>query len=96
MKNINCRDEKILSTLTVCVALAGALNAQDPNFLNFCLAAFLKPGIDGKFDGSFRVAGNYRNQWPTINNAFVTKTASIDFGILKTGWPISISLVWEY
>ena len=76
--------KKILSTLTVCVALAGALNAQDPNFSQFFASPLsLNPALTGKFDGSFRVAGNYRNQWPTINNAFVTKTASIDFGILK-------------
>ncbi len=43
----------------------------------------LNPALTGKFDGAYRVAGNFRNQWPTINNAFVTRTASVDFGILK-------------
>jgi type IX secretion system PorP/SprF family membrane protein len=29
------------------------------------------------------VAGNYRNQWPTINNVYTTKTVSADFQILS-------------
>ena len=76
--------KRILSTLIECVVLASAINAQDPNFSQFFASPLtLNPALTGKFDGSFRVAGNYRNQWPTINNAFVTKTASFDFGILK-------------
>ena len=76
--------KRILSTFIVVVVLASALNAQDPNFSQFFASPLtLNPALTGKFDGSFRVAGNYRNQWPTINNAFVTKTASFDFGILK-------------
>lgn len=43
--------------------------------------------MTGKFDGQFRIAGNYRNQWPTINNAFTTYTASVDAGILKNRIP---------
>lgn len=76
--------KKILSTLTVYVALVSVSNAQDPNFSQFFASPLtLNPALTGKFDGSFRIAGNYRNQWPTINNAFVTKTVSVDFGILK-------------
>ncbi|MBM3439528.1 MAG: type IX secretion system membrane protein PorP/SprF [Bacteroidetes bacterium] len=62
--------------------------AQDPNFSQFFASPLtLNPALTGKFNGSMRVAGNYRNQWPTINNAFRTATASADFGILenKTG-----------
>ncbi len=62
--------------------------AQDPNFSQFFASPLtLNPAMTGKFDGTFRVAGNYRNQWPTISNAFVTKTASVDFGILKNRVP---------
>ena len=84
MKTLIAEMKRILSTFIVIVMLASALNAQDPNFSQFFASPLtLNPALTGKFDGSFRVAGNYRNQWPTINNAFVTKTASIDFGILK-------------
>jgi type IX secretion system PorP/SprF family membrane protein len=43
----------------------------------------LNPALTGKFDGVYRIAGNFRNQWPAIQNAFETKTASVDFGIMK-------------
>src|SRR5688572_11486741 len=76
--------KKILSTLIICVSLANVSIAQDPNFSQFFASPLtLNPALTGKFDGVYRVAGNYRNQWPTINNAFLTKTASIDFGIMK-------------
>ncbi len=76
--------KKILSTLTVCVAMISVASAQDPNFSQFFASPLtLNPALTGKFDGVYRVAGNFRDQWPTINSAFVTKTGSIDFGILK-------------
>ena len=62
--------------------------AQDPNFSQFFASPLtLNPALTGKFDGTLRVAGNYRNQWPTINNAYTTYTASIDAGILKKNIP---------
>jgi len=58
--------------------------AQDPNFSQFFASPLtLNPALTGKFDGDFRFAANYRNQWPTINNAFTTYTVSADAGILK-------------
>jgi type IX secretion system PorP/SprF family membrane protein len=73
--------------LTLVIALTFCLQstwAQDPNFSQFFASPMtLNPALTGKFDGVFRVAGNYRNQWPTINNAFVTKTVSVDFSALK-------------
>lgn len=80
--------KKLISALTLIVSMASVSTAQDPNFSQFFASPLtLNPAMTGKFDGVFRVAGNYRNQWPTINNAFVTKTASIDFGILKNRVP---------
>lgn len=62
--------------------------AQDPNFSQFFASPLtLNPALTGKFDGVFRVAGNYRNQWPTINNAFTTATVSVDASILKNSIP---------
>ncbi|RFM29650.1 PorP/SprF family type IX secretion system membrane protein [Deminuibacter soli] len=58
--------------------------AQDPHFSQFFSSPLtLNPAFTGKFDGTVRVAGNYRNQWPTINKAYVTGTASVDFPILR-------------
>jgi type IX secretion system PorP/SprF family membrane protein len=76
--------KKIISSLLLSAALVSVASAQDPNFSQFFASPLtLNPALTGKFDGSYRIAGNYRNQWPTINNAFVTKTVSADFGILK-------------
>lgn len=65
-------------------------SAQDPHFSQFFSSPLtLNPAFTGKFDGNYRVAGNYRNQWPTINNAFTTATASVDFHILKNYIPLN-------
>src|ERR687890_2099287 len=59
-------------------------NAQDPHFSQFFASPLtLNPALTGKFDGELRVAGNYRNQWPTINRAFTTTTVSVDFPIMR-------------
>ena len=80
--------KKLLLTVTICGALASELSAQDPNFSQFFASPLtLNPALTGKFDGVYRVAGNYRNQWPTIFNAFTTYTASFDMGILKSRVP---------
>ncbi len=62
--------------------------AQDPHFSQFFASPLtLNPALTGKFDGQVRVAGNYRNQWPTIFNAFTTGTVSADFNILHKKIP---------
>ena len=80
--------KKLICTLSICLTLALCASAQDPNFSQFFASPLtLNPALTGKFDGVFRVAGNYRNQWPSINNAFVTKTASADFHLIKDYLP---------
>ena len=62
--------------------------AQDPNFSQFFVSPLtLNPALTGKFDGNYRLGLNFRNQWPSINNAFKTYTASFDAGILKNSIP---------
>lgn len=57
--------------------------AQDPNFSQFFVSPLsLNPALTGKFNGTLRVAGNYRNQWPAFTRAFITSTLSIDAPIL--------------
>jgi type IX secretion system PorP/SprF family membrane protein len=68
--------------------LQPAAHAQDPGFSQFFASPLtLNPALTGKFNGVVRVAGNYRNQWPAINNAFITSTASIDMPILTNRLP---------
>ncbi len=80
--------KKLLSTWTVCLALVSVSIAQDPNFSQFFASPLtMNPAMTGKFDGVYRFAANYRNQWPTINNAYTTMTASLDMGIMKNRIP---------
>jgi type IX secretion system PorP/SprF family membrane protein len=62
--------------------------SQDPGFSQFFASPLtLNPALTGKFNGVLRVAGNYRNQWPDINNAFITSTVSLDAPILTNKLP---------
>jgi type IX secretion system PorP/SprF family membrane protein len=73
-------------TIIICyLLLCGCkLFAQDPHFSQFFSSPLtLNPAFCGKFNGNLRVAGNYRNQWPTINRAFTTSSVSVDFPILQ-------------
>ncbi|HEX7905635.1 MAG TPA: PorP/SprF family type IX secretion system membrane protein [Chitinophagaceae bacterium] len=80
--------KKIVSTLAVFVIMVSVSTAQDPNFSQFFASPMtLNPALTGKFDGEFRFATNYRNQWPSINNAFITGTASLDMSIMKNRIP---------
>jgi len=79
---------KRLIPVFVLLLTSFSVSAQDPNFSQFFASPLtLNPAMTGKFDGVYRVAGNYRNQWPTFNNAFVTYTASFDMGIMKSRLP---------
>lgn len=72
----------IFTLLIACSVLQA--EAQDPHFSQFFASPLtLNPALTGKFDGNLRITGNYRNQWPSINRAFVTTTVSADFPILK-------------
>ena len=71
-----------------CVVSAICLKAQDPHFSQFFASPLtLNPAFKGKFDGSWRLAANHRDQWPSIAKAYVTTSASIDFPILTSRIP---------
>ncbi len=75
---------KRTTLLLLCVLCALCTFAQDPHFSQFFSSPLtLNPAYTGKFSGDVRIAGNYRNQWPTINNAYTTGTVSADFAILR-------------
>lgn len=80
--------KKLLCFSALCLVLIQEISSQDPNFSQFFASPLtLNPALTGKFDGLFRVAGNYRNQWPTFSNAYTTATVSADFGILREKLP---------
>jgi type IX secretion system PorP/SprF family membrane protein len=73
-----------LCLLFVLFISVSQLKAQDPHFSQFFASPLtLNPAFTGKFNGNLRVAGNYRNQWPTINRAYTTTTFSFDMPIMQ-------------
>ena len=80
--------KKTIAILSILVNLSLLTGAQDPHFSQFFASPLtLNPAFTGKFDGTLRVAGNYRNQWPAFNNVYTTSTLSVDFDILKDKLP---------
>jgi len=58
--------------------------AQDPHFSQFFASPLtINPANTGNFSGSLRAALNSRTQMPEFNNAYATKTLSLDAPILK-------------
>ena len=58
--------------------------AQDPHFSQFFASPLtINPANTGNFSGSLRAALNSRTQLPEFNNAYATKTLSIDAPIFK-------------
>ncbi|MDA3778987.1 MAG: type IX secretion system membrane protein PorP/SprF [Bacteroidales bacterium] len=67
--------------------LMSVLNAQESQFSQFYSSPlYLAPSFAGATDGD-RISANYRNQWPSIGNSFVTYAFSYDryFPHLKSG-----------
>jgi type IX secretion system PorP/SprF family membrane protein len=80
--------KKTTAILSLLLSFSLFANAQDPHFSQFFSSPLtLNPALTGKFDGTLRVAGNYRNQWPAFNNVYTTSTLSVDFDILKDKIP---------
>ena len=73
----------------ICTLLAShVVSAQDPHFSQFFASPLtLNPAFTGKFSGTWRLAANHRDQWPSIPKAYVTTSASLDFPILKSKIP---------
>ncbi len=79
----------IKSILFAAFLLFGLIaTAQDPHFSQFFASPLtLNPAFTGKFNGTWRLAANHRDQWPSIPKAYVTTSASIDFPILRNFIP---------
>jgi type IX secretion system PorP/SprF family membrane protein len=78
------RMRKLFVVTVIACSLEKTAIAQDPNFSQFFVSPLtLNPAMTGKFNGDFRVAGNYRDQWPAISKAFVTSSASFDAPLLR-------------
>ena len=61
-----------------------ATQAQDIHFSQFYASPLtLNPALSGFHDGTFRVAGIYRNQWRSVTTPFQTYGASFDMRLLQ-------------
>ncbi len=75
-------------TFIALVFVLTTVKAQDPHFSQFFASPLtLNPAFTGKFDGTWRLSANHRDQWPSIPKAYVTTSASFDMGILKSKIP---------
>lgn len=80
--------KKLHLLFIVFLAVSFNIKGQDPHFSQFFSSPLtLNPALTGKFDGTIRVATNYRNQLPTFNNAYTTSTVSVDFSVLQKNLP---------
>ncbi len=69
--------------------------AQDPHFSQYYAnPMFLNPGMTGSVECA-RINLNYRNQWPSLGDAFVTYSASYDQILNKLRSGIGISFVGD-
>jgi len=76
---------KKIKVFIIVIFISVAAKAQDPHFSQFFASPLtLNPALTGKFDGTMRLAANYRNQWPSIPNAYITESGSIDLSVLKS------------
>ncbi len=76
----------ILFTLVMAglILISPEMKAQDIHFSQFYNSPLtLNPAMTGNFDGTYRLAGNYRRQWASIhpNTPFETFAASVDMEI---------------
>ena len=70
-----------LTIFAVILFTWGIGQAQDPQFSQFYAnPLFLNPALAGFIDCG-RVNLNYRNQWPSLANAYITYSASYDQNI---------------
>lgn len=73
-----CGDMRRFTTLVCLLSLISGL-AQDVHLSQFYSADLnLNPAMGGHYNGEFRIAGNYRNQWRQINDPITTAIIAFD------------------
>ena len=76
--------KKLLFVIAI-TSIVNSSQGQDPNFTQYLSAPlYLNPAFAG-YDGCSRIATTYRNEWPSLNEQFVTYNVSYDQHINKFG-----------
>jgi type IX secretion system PorP/SprF family membrane protein len=74
---------KAVVVLAWVVFLHPTVDAQDPSFSQFFSSPLtLNPALTGNFNGTMRAVSNIRSQNADYNNAYNTKTVSVDFNLM--------------
>lgn len=74
---------RALLAFTLLASLNNFAKAQDPSFSQFFSSPLtLNPALTGNFNGTMRAVSNIRSQNADYNNAYNTKTLSVDFNLL--------------
>jgi type IX secretion system PorP/SprF family membrane protein len=74
---------RALLAFTLLASLNNFAKAQDPSFSQFFSSPLtLNPALTGNFNGTMRALSNIRSQNADYNNAYNTKTLSVDFNLL--------------
>jgi type IX secretion system PorP/SprF family membrane protein len=83
--NIKAMRKILLTTMVGLLLLANRSSAQvDPHFTQYyAYPQWLNPGFTGVIDGSFRITGNYRKQWPGSTSASTNQALSADMVLAK-------------
>ncbi|RYZ55435.1 MAG: type IX secretion system membrane protein PorP/SprF, partial [Sphingobacteriales bacterium] len=90
--------KRILSIISIGVlSIFGEVSAQDIHFSQFYETTILRnPALTGIFSDDFKVSANYRNQWSSISQPFVTGQVSFETKIpvnQQTGDFFSVGLL---
>lgn len=74
--------KKILLLCTVFLSLNSY--GQDPHFSQYLASPLtLNPALTGSFNGSYRITGNYRQQWWSVGSPFNTGSVSFEQKLLQ-------------
>jgi len=86
----------IFKITLILIAVISNLQAQDIHFSQFYYSpATLNAGLTGHFDGSLRIADNYRIQWFTLPVPFISNSVSVDknFMVKKNNAGLGLNVV---
>ena len=74
----------LIFTFFLC-AFTVAAKAQDPHFTQYFASPMtLNPAMTGYFNGDYRIAANFRQQWWGVGSPYTTNTISYDTKLMQT------------
>lgn len=84
---LNLRAKLVSAIAGLTLLSSVSVDAQDIHFSQYyTFASAMNPALVGNYDGSYRLAALYRNQWRSVlaGNAYQTIGADVDFSFLES------------